>query len=262
MQLLSQTVRKESKSHPTIPTVFRALEANGFNLLRGNIVLVASGPGTGKTLLALTITIRSRASSLYFSADSDEFTMASRAAAIVNRSSISEASQGILDKNPEVLGSLTSLPLQVAFDPAPDVDYIEMQVEAYREVYGEYPELIVIDNFVNVSFEAESTFTDMSSLMGFFHSMARTTGACVLILTHVTGSYNNADHPIPLSGVKGQITDKPAQVLTLHRKGSDGLTSFIGASIVKNRSGKADPSGHMTVDFPFDGARAHLGGYV
>ena len=91
--------------------------------------------------------------------------------------------------------------------------------------------------------------------MDYFATMARNTEACVIGLHHVTGPYVDADKPIPLSGVKGQITRVPAMVLTLHRRAGElGEPDTLCVSTVKNRGGKSDPSGHTFAELDFRGA--------
>jgi hypothetical protein len=89
--------------------------------------------------------------------------------------------------------------------------------------------------------------------MDYLHNMARSTGACVVGLHHVTGGYNDADRPIPLSGVKGQIARVPEMVLTLHKQSEEFGPDLLCVSTVKNRAGKADPSGGDYVTLSFSG---------
>jgi hypothetical protein len=72
-------------------------------------------------------------------------------------------------------------------------------------------------------------------------------------LHHVTGGYNDADRPIPLSGVKGQIARVPEMVLTLHKQTDVCGPDLLCVSTVKNRGGKADPSGSEYVSLTFNG---------
>jgi hypothetical protein len=83
--------------------------------------------------------------------------------------------------------------------------------------------------------------------------MARFTGACVIGLHHVTGTYNDADRPIPLSGVKGQVARVPELVLTLHKVIEQFGPDSLRVSTVKNRGGKSDPSGSEFVSLDFVG---------
>ncbi len=162
------------------------------------------------------------------------------------------------DRVADVSDKLTGLPIRINYNASPTLDVIESQLEAYQEVYGDYPDLVVIDNVTNVRFDRangdDDPFSGLESLMDYLHSMARETEACVIGLHHVTGQFNDSAKPIPLSGVKGQITRVPELVLTLHKKpGNDYIPDTLCVSTVKNRGGKADPSGSTFVELDFDG---------
>jgi RecA-family ATPase len=129
-------------------------------------------------------------------------------------------------------------------------------MRSYEEVYGDFPALVVIDNVTNVRTGGDNDddpFSGLEALMDYLHDMARSTGACVVGLHHVTGGYNDADRPIPLSGVKGQIARVPEMVLTLHKQTDEFGPDLLCVSTVKNRGGKADPSGSEYVSLTFNG---------
>lgn len=215
--------------------------------------MVAAGAGTGKSAFTLTKALKSKVPTLYFSADSDSYTQSTRSAAIMAEVSVEAANKAVLANDLGTLAdSLVDIPIRFNYDASPSLDTIETCVEAYEEVYGEYPALIVIDNITNVRIGGDGDddpFSGLEGLNDYLHTMARETGACVVGLHHVTGPYNDAEKPIPLSGVKGQISRVPEMILTLFKPGPDR----IGVSAVKNRGGKADPSGNDYVELEFTG---------
>lgn len=147
-------------------------------------------------------------------------------------------------------------PVRFSYNPSPTLTHIERQLQAYEELYGDYPELVVIDNALDVVMEGsdEDQSQSLDALMAWLHDMARTTEACVIVLHHVTGPYNDANQPIPLSGVKGQIGRVPELILTLHKEvGEYGYEDLLKVSTVKNRGQKADPSGQDFAELTFDG---------
>jgi hypothetical protein len=89
--------------------------------------------------------------------------------------------------------------------------------------------------------------------MEYLHDMARKSGACVVGLHHVQGQYNDADRPIPMSGVKGQISRVPEMILTLHRGRETFGADTLRVSTVKNRAGREDPSGLDYVELSWVG---------
>jgi hypothetical protein len=154
----------------------------------------------------------------------------------------------------EAKQALADIPIRFTYHASPTLDQIEQTMMSYEEVYGDFPSLVVIDNVTNVRAggEEDDPFSGLESLMDYLHDMARSTAACVVGLHHVTGGYNDAARPIPLSGVKGQITRVPELVLTLHRV-QDFPNDELRVSTVKNRGGKADPSGLNYTSLEFSG---------
>lgn len=242
--------------------MFKGLEAKGTRFLRGQLVLIAAGPGTGKSVFASTLAIKSRVPSLIFSADSDAFTQLTRAICITSDCTVAAASELVLKDNlSSVTKSLSGYPIRFNYDASPSLDTIETSLSAYEEVYGEYPALVVIDNITNVSLDGadEDRFESLEGLLDYLHSMARETGACVIGLHHVTGPYNDADKPVPLSGIKGQLGRVPELILTMHKvRGGEGQPDVLRVSTVKNRGGKADPSGNTFAELEFIGEKVTI----
>lgn len=234
--------------------MWKALNDNETYFYRGQLVLIAAGPGTGKSGLVLTQALLSGVTCLYFSADSDSFVQLSRSIAITYGCTLADASQAIRDGN---LGryehALIDTPIRIIYDANPSLDTVASSVESYYELYGEFPQMIVVDNVTNVRMDGgdeDDPFSGLEGLMDYLHELARETEACVVGLHHVTGSFNDAEKPIPLSGVKGQITRVPEMVLTLHR-----VDESLRVSTVKNRAGRADPSGQSYAELQFNGDR-------
>jgi replicative DNA helicase len=238
-----------------LPTVFESLDAKGSRFLRGQLCLVCAGPGTGKSAFVLTYALKAGIPTLYFSADSDAFTQLSRSLSILTGCSMEQAAKAVRDGDlGDAAEALAGIPIRFNYSASPTLDQIETSMMSYEEVYGDFPALVVIDNVTNVrgGGEDDDPFSGLESLMDYLHGMARTTSACVIGLHHVTGTYNDADKAIPLSGVKGQISRVPEMILTLHRV-ADDFAEELRVSTVKNRGGKSDPSGADYVPLLFAG---------
>lgn len=218
-------------------------------------MLACAGPGTGKSGLVLAYALKSKVPTFYFSADSDAFTQLTRSLSIVAGQTLERSTEAVRHEDLSAVESLfDDIPIRFNYNASPSLDQIETSLMAYDEVFGEYPALIVVDNITNVRAGGENDedpFSGLEGLMDYLHTMARDTEACVIGLHHVTSGYNDADKPIPLSGVKGQITRVPEMVLTMFRIASEFGTDDLNISTVKNRGGRADPSGnsYITLDF-------------
>lgn len=238
--------------------MWQAFDDMGIVFRRGQLVLIAAGPGTGKSAMTLTQILQSSLPALMYSADSDAFTQLTRSICILCGVTTTAAAQMVLNKTipDNIVERLSGIPLRVDYEASPTPVDMEELLEAYCELYGEYPAIIVVDNITNVRSEMSEDgdpFSGLEGLMGYLHGMARGTGACVIGLHHVTGDYNNGDRPIPLNGVKGQIARVPEMVLTMFRKPLDDESSILCVSIVKNRGGKQDPTGQTYAELQFSG---------
>lgn len=241
-----------------LPTVWQSLEQRGTRFLRGQLCLVCAGPGVGKSALILTYALKAEVPTLYFSADSDAFTQLSRSLSIMTGWGMDRTTKMVRSGDlGDAKDTFANIPIRFNYSASPDLSQIESSIRSYEEVYGDFPALVVIDNITNVRTGGKDNdddpFSGLEALMDYLHDMARTTGACVVGLHHVTGRYNDAADPIPLSGVKGQIARVPEMVLTLHKQAEEFGPSRLCVSTVKNRAGKADPSGGEYVELEFHG---------
>ena len=256
MYTLLQSKRIRGSAGVPLPTVFRSLAERGAHFKRGQLGLLAAGPNTGKSALALTLALKAQVPTLYISADSDAFTQRTRAMSIIYGITQEEAVRRELEEDfAGMEGELDSYPIRFNYDASPSLDTIETELEAYYEVYAEFPHLIVADNVTNIRTGGDNDddpFSGLEGLMDYLHTMARGTHAHVLGLHHVLADHNNGDKPIPLNGVKGQITRVPEIVLTAFRR-DEGPWSTLCVSVVKNRGGRADPTGSTYAELEFDG---------
>jgi predicted ATP-dependent serine protease len=210
--------------------------------------MVAAAPNAGKSMLALIYAIKANVPTLFFSADTDTTTVTIRAA-----SHISGHGQLSVEENlgrnsayyEEHLGKMNHI--QWVFDSSPSLDDIEMEIKAYIELYGNAPELIVIDNLMNVAAESDNEWAGLRSIMMELHDMARKTEACVLVLHHVSeaSEYGSPTMPPPRRSIHGKVSQLPAVILTL---GYDPQ-GILRVSAVKNRFGPhtADASAWATL---------------
>lgn len=260
MYSLKQSKRLRGHAGEPLPTVFPSLEKAGTKLLLGQLALVVAGPGVGKSIFALTTALKSGVPTLYFSADSDAATQLIRSICVLYGVSVQQATAVVLGESMgEYEEKLANIPIRFSYDASPTLDDVERSVQAYEEVYGEYPQLVIVDNITNLRTESaageDDPFGGLEALLDYLHTMARSTGSCVMGLHHVTGRYNDSDTPVALSGIKGQVGRVPELILTLHRRRQEGYQDLLCVSTVKQRGGQADPSGRTYVELAFHGER-------
>ncbi|GAA0406346.1 AAA family ATPase [Streptomyces luteireticuli] len=258
MYSLSQSVRMKGAAGEPLPSPFKGLTKLGAEFRRGELSVVAAAAGTGKSVLALNLAIRSNCPTLYFSADSTAATQLIRATAILTGHDVTDIKEKLhADNFIEYEAALTERWWQrFNYSARPTPTEIELHLRCYEEVFGVYPHLVVIDNITNVDAgaadSAESYTFGLEGLSDYLSEMARETHAHVMAMHHVIGEYSDGLKPIPQSGVKGKISRVPSLILTIHKEidGMDGRTLHI--SPVKNREGFEDSSGETYASYTFN----------
>ena len=199
--------------------------------------MVAAAPNAGKSMFALIYAIKAKVPTLFFSADTDTATVMMRAA-----SHLSGHEQLLVESNllsnrhyyDKYLSEMESI--QFVFDSSPSLDDIELEIKAYVELFGIPPELIVVDNLMNVVSESDNEWAGLRAIMVEFHDMARKTEACVLVLHHVSeqSEYGKTTEPPARRAIHGKVSQLPALIITL---GFDPHNQVLKVAAVKNRFG-------------------------
>lgn len=244
---LQQALKSARNAGEPLKDVWKSLADETVRFRRSQLHMIASAPGVGKSAFALKLAIGSGASGIYFSADSDEITQASRAVSMLTGVPLLEVQRDLrTGKYNETLRELSRL--RFVFDATLTLDTIEEVVFAYADLWGKWPEIIVIDNLMNISPDGESEgYQADENILSYLHELARITQACVIVLHHVTGQYEGSTDPVPLSGLRNKVSKLPVLVLTLFREENPLGGEDLGVAIVKNRFGKASASGSLTV---------------
>ena len=264
MQTLGLAMRNSGEEGSALPPVFPQLEKLGARLRRGQLVLIAGSPGGGKSAITSFMAVNmaygeygeTGIPTLYFSADTDKHTLGTRIAASVSRFTVDQAEELLTNKNQSMWDMLESNTTHIWFnwDRGPSLEDIDDEVQAYATVVGDWPHLIVVDNLKNIWIDGSGEGGEhirYDRVLDFLHELAGQTGACIVVLHHVTGYYENGSDPIPLSGILGKVTKPFRLILTLH-KAWDGM---LGVSVVKNSFGPMQPDGRMIAYIPYDLSR-------
>jgi replicative DNA helicase len=236
-----------------LPEVWTDLNQKQIKFRRGQVCMVAAAPNAGKSMFALVYAIRAKVPTLFFSADTDTATVMIRAAsALSGHGQVSVEAQ--LQRNSsaykEDLKGISHI--QWCFDSSPSLDDIELEVKAYVELYGVAPELIVIDNLMNVVAEHDNEWAGLRQIMVELHDMARKTEACVMVLHHVSEQteYGDTTRPPARRAIHGKVSQLPSLILTLGYSPTEGT---LRVAPVKNRFGpmyaNADEHVALFVDY-------------
>jgi len=216
--------------------------------------MITGQPGSGKSLFSLDYAVKSGVTALYFSADSDEDTVINRIGAMQlgrttdNIESLRESPAA--DMLEEVLADLSRC--RLVFDTMPTLGTIEDELMAWEEMYGpgEAPDLLVVDNLMNVVCETTGDeWQGYKHIMAALHEMARATGTAVIILHHTTEGEGNPLEPQSRKAVMGKVNQLPEVILTVAH---DPNLGTFGIGVVKNRNGRADPTAQNPVTLRVD----------
>jgi hypothetical protein len=257
-------VRVKGAAGEPIPSPFKALTKMDVEFRRGELSVLAAGPGTGKSLVAVNLALYGNLPALYFSADSNAATQLSRATAIITGDNVktikAKLREGEFTEYEPVLGRRWWIRFNYTARPTPSE--MERDLCTYYEVFGCYPHLVVVDNITNVdaggAADAESYSFGLEGLCDYLNDMARETMSHVTAMHHVTGEYSDGLKPIPLSGVKGKIGRVPSLVLTIHKE-IDGMDArALHISPVKNREGFEDSSGETFATYDLNTSNLRL----
>ena len=233
---LNRAWRGSTTNAIPLPDVWKSISVKQIKFRRGQVCMIAAAPNAGKSMFALIYAIKAKVPTLFFSADTDTATLMMRAA-----SHLSGHSQLLVEANltsdrhyyDKHLGNMDNI--QFVFDSSPSLDDIELEVKAYVELFGIPPELIVIDNLMNVVAESDNEWAGLRAIMVELHDMARQTEACVMVLHHVSEqSEYKTDVPPPRRSIHGKVSQLPALILTL---GYDPFNHILKVAAVKNRFG-------------------------
>lgn len=247
MPLLSAS-RKATVLAPPLPVSNTVFASAGLAFRRNQFSLVTAAPGVGKTLFATNLCIRTPVPSLYFSADSDEWTVKQRACSILSGVPLATVEQQLNEEAWEAYYAdhlRATDHIDWCFQSDIDTEFIVYRMQAYAELRGDYPQLIIVDNLGNAVVDQDNEGSELKAACRELQRIARHTKAHVMALHHVKGSKENGDKPIILGDLLYNIGKIPEMVLGLHRDPATGFT----VTVPKNRGGKSGLALPLGVDY-------------
>lgn len=240
MRTLTRAVADVDTGGQVIPVPLRAMSELQVGIRSSEVSMIAGVPGAGKSSLALYVAVMSGTPTLYVCADTSAWTMVLRLTAMLTGLTQDNVEAKIKAEGEQWAQQAMSQGaghIHWVFDSAPSLDDIDAELQAYEEVMGSPPGLVVIDNLIDVTDGAGDEWAAMRSVMKEVKFLARDTGAAVLLLHHTSEAYSYAVCP-PRASLQGKVAQLPALILTVHSE-----HGHMQIAAVKNRYGMADPSG-------------------
>lgn len=263
MQRLQRLNPSKLAAGVPLPDVFGLTKKfPGAHFRRGQTALIAAEPNNGKSPLVLWSCVQWALQGLrvlYFSADTDEYVTWKRAAAAVTGQPTSYVTEMPKRNVSTALGRLGGR-LSFVFDTDPSYDDIQEEVVAFWELWGVYPDVIVIDLLADVIGDNEDEFGMLREHTRAFKRLARAADACVVMVHHVneeerkgSAADKRPTHPPARARITGKISKKPELVMTLLY---DAENRLMMIAVVKLRDGeKTDESGQTYLTLRSDPER-------
>lgn len=252
-KLFRSLSRDSGDSGSALPYVWSTLKASGVSLFPGEMAMWAGPPGAGKSTAAINYALAAKVPTLYVAMDMPSRLMAARVGSILTKTPYRRVSEELStsegrEKYGQILQGLDHL--YVTYPSRPDAEGVARAQMAFQEIHGVPSTLMVIDNLMNMSTAAKDEYTGFRELSQVLHYFATELGIAVLLLHHINLGGIDVTAPVPLNYVKGQVSELPAHIITWAKRESH----LLGCA-VKNRHGKADPSGKTVFSLDYDEER-------
>jgi AAA domain len=224
-----------------LPDPFNVFGANQIHFRHGATSMIAGAPGSFKSILALNMLAewaRLGIGVMYFSADSDEFTVIKRLSAILTGDNLDTVEGRILRRQTgRYVAALRKVDsVQFEYEQM-DMATIANRVKSYEQIYGSPPDVIFVDNLIDFV-DSPDDWGGMLIMTRELDALAKEIKAHVVVLHHAklrmaeTSKRPEFGRPPADYEIQGKITQIPRLVLTV---AAENLS--LKLSCVKNTNG-------------------------
>lgn len=221
----------------------------------GQVTMIAGMPASQKSGLATFVAAnwaKMGLAGLYISADMDRHTATTRTAAALSGHQVDSVAKSLDSGGAAFYADVLDVPLSFSFNPSPSLDDVRLEVDAYVETYGAYPRFMVVDNLLDIDEGGDSETSAYKLILLELKTMARETGALILVLHHMSEAGGDPFMPAPRSRVMGKVTQTPENVLSI---AFDPHRDQLVGSLVKHRNGPASATAEIVFRLDADPSR-------
>jgi hypothetical protein len=221
--------------------------------------MLAGVPGSHKTRIMLNAVVNMGVSTLGFSTDSDQDTIASRLLAKATNTPTTVTEEWLRTEPAKCQRLLSAYDfIRWDFRPDPTLDDIWHGLYAYHETEGRYPDQTVIDIASDVGHDVGDEWASLRDLMRQAKVIARETGTHLLLVHHCADS-PSTKKPCPRrSDIHGKVAAIPELIITCGLDASGGLH----VAPVKNRHAKASADAEIRIPMTLNAETSFVGDYV
>ena len=246
----NRAIRRSRRLGAPLPEVeaFRDLYhgAFEFQFRAGQVTVVGGQSGAQKSGFVLHLVAKMGLPTLYISPDMNDAEAVPRLIATVSGETTRAVSNGLERGADDYYARFVDdSNIRFAFDSDPTFDDIWSEVDAWVETYDQYPRVVVLDNLLDIVPSAGADeFSGYKSVLLDAKKLARTTGAHVFVLHHMSEASTDPTLPAPKKALLGKVSQTPNNILSVAKDGDQ-----FRVSVVKQRMGKDDPTGETYVVF-------------
>ena len=250
MQSLVQASQEGAAASHPLPEILKPLTAKGVIPERGQMQMWVAPANGGKSLLSMFYAVQAHVPTMVFSADTDRRTTQYRSVAMATGHRIEDV-KGMYGTSAEDIVAeaerdITDAGVLFDFNPNPELEDIDLEIQAYETVWGEPPALVVIDNLINLQTGDAGDFSALIDSLAFLHGLARTKDCAVIVLHHVNerDGQHATEYPAPRNAIRGRVAQYPEVILSLAMVPDQGLMRI---AVVKHRHATPSPNGEEYV---------------
>ncbi len=217
--------------------------------LGGNVVQVMAAPGVGKTAFGLYWALGAQVKTLYMASDTDMRLFTEQMAAYAtgeDRATVRQMLEG--SERQRVSQAVSQAAPDLFVDPlaGPELSQIEERIVALTELWGETPQLVVLDTISDVR-RAGDGYDAWRDLWLDLRSMSRHYDTTIMFMHHLKGNSagRDGDRAPQLSDGKYGSHEFCEIVLGLHKSPPTNLD----VSVLKNRGGRSGIQFQLRTDY-------------
>lgn len=241
----ARALRLNASSGKPLPYVdaLEGLYQWGAEPRHGQVIMIAGRSGSQKSGFAMWWVDEMELSTLYFSGDMSAFTASSRIASKRYGATTDEIEE-ILELGGEhadrLMEALEGSKIDFSFGSPITWQQIDEELTAYVELWNQWPEVIVIDNLMDIE-GCESDYGAQTEAMQLITELARETGSTVIVMAHASDKQMDPQRPAKPPArkeIKNGLSEKPELMLTVALDPRN--STIFNVAVPKQRMGRQD----------------------